>query len=108
MSGPYSDLRQPTLIYLLPYKSHYYDIDTRFSINYKNRVWKHEVMLKKSERSQEGQNHQINGVTISNGGKYRNDSFEMLFFIFYLVQDNAIVNVAPFDGNLKNKITPIG
>ena len=42
-----------------------------FSITYKNRVWKHEVMLKKAEKSAESENHDqnINGVAvISNGG----------------------------------------
>ena len=67
---------------------------SRFSINYKNRIWKHEVMLKKSERSAVQQSHQINGVVVGNG-------------VSVPVSENNIISVT-HNVSTKNQITPIG
>ena len=49
----------------------YTNIYSRFSINYKNRIWKHEVMVKKAERSEGeggGGGHQLSGATVTTNG----------------------------------------
>ena len=65
----------------------------RFSINYKNRIWKHEVMLKKSERSEVQQNQQINGMVVGNG-------------MSVPVSENNIISVT-HNVSTKNQITPL-
>ena len=65
----------------------------RFSINYKNRIWKHEVMLKKSERSEVQQNQQINGMVVGNG-------------MSVPVSENNIISVT-HNVSTKNQIAPL-
>ena len=68
----------------------------RFSANYRNRIWKQEVMIKKTERSEAAQH----GSAVTNGGEER--TMDELKYIYYLISINDD-NVALFQAR-----TPAG